>query len=350
MNSYERVRTVLEGGIPDRVPSFELMIDPRVIEGIVPGGDYMDLCEAVDLDIVVTQTPSKLFREEVVDAEKHIVRNEWGMLRQYNTEVVSHPLHGPIETLEDAMAYTAPDPNDDYRFEYLKELVARFKGKRFIGFHLHDGFNYSYYLTSMQDMMCNLIEEPELVHKLVDISMEHNLALAKRAIELGADFIISGDDYGSKTNLLVSKQHFQEFFLPGLKQLCDLATDNGVYMLKHCCGKIDALLDDLTGFGIRAMHPLDENSGLDQVSIKQQYPNLTVMGGIDCDTPLTTYTPEQMTEYVKGVLATHAPGGRYICASSNSVHSSARPENFLAMQEAIHKYGCYRPDGNLTWQ
>ena len=63
MNSYERVRTVLEGGIPDRVPSFELMIDPRVIEGIVPGGDYMDLCDAVDLDIVVTQTPSKLYRE-----------------------------------------------------------------------------------------------------------------------------------------------------------------------------------------------------------------------------------------------------------------------------------------------
>ena len=148
----------------------------------------------------------------------------------------------------------------------------------------------------------------------------------------------------------MSKKHFQEFFLPGLKQLCDLAIDNGVYMLKHCCGKIDALLDDLTGFGIRAMHPLDENSGLNQIAIKQQYPNLTVMGGIDCDAPLTTYTPEQMTEYVKGVLATHAPGGRYICASSNSVHSSARPENFLAMQEAIHKYGCYRPDGSLTWQ
>ena len=73
------------------------------------------------------------------------------------------------------------------------------------------------------------------------------------------------------------------------------------------------------------------------------------MGGIDCDEPLTDYTPEQMEEYVKGVLKTHAPGGRYICATSNSVHSSAKPENFAAMQRAVHKYGRYLPSGELDW-
>lgn len=350
MNSYERVLTVLQGEIPDRVPSFELLIDPRIAQGIVGTDSYLDLCDELDLDIVVSQTPSKLYREEVLDAEKHIIRNEWGIVRQYNEELVSHPLHGPIETLEDALNYKAPDPDDDYRFEYLKEIVKRFKGKRFIGFHLHDGFNYSYYLTSMEDMMCNLIEEPELVHRLVDIAVEHNLRLAERAIELGADFIISGDDYGSKNSLLVSKQHFQEFFFPGLKKICDRTIEMGAYMFKHCCGCITPLIGDLVSFGIRAMHPLDEKSGVNQIALKEQYPTLTIMGGVDCDEPLTHYTTEQMMEYVKGVLGTHAPGGRYMCATSNSVHSSARPENFAAMQQAIHQYGQYRPDGTLTWQ
>lgn len=102
--------------------------------------------------------------------------------------------------------------------------------------------------------------------------------------------------------------------------------------------------------GITMLHPLDERAGNDQVALKKQYPNLTVVGGIDCDAPLTTYTPQEMEEYVKGILATHAPGGRYICATSNSVHSSANPENFKAMQEAVHKWGQYKPDGTLTWQ
>ena len=120
-------------------------------------------------------------------------------------------------------------------------------------------------------------------------------------------------------------------------------------MLKHCCGNINPILDDLTGFGICMLHPMDENSGINQVEAKKQYPGLTVVGGIDCNKPLTDYTPSQMEEYVKNVLKTHAPGGRYICATSNSVHSSAKPENFVAMQKAVHKWGRYLPNGELDW-
>ena len=49
----------------------------------------MDLCDELDIDIVMTQTPSRLYREECVDAEKQIVKNEWGIMRQYNGEVPS---------------------------------------------------------------------------------------------------------------------------------------------------------------------------------------------------------------------------------------------------------------------
>lgn len=347
MNSYERVTSVLNGEIPDRVPTFELMVDPKVIKGIIGTDNYFDLCDELDMDIVISQTPSKLYTEEVIDAQNHIVRNEWGMVRQYNEEVVSLPLHGPIYTLEEALKYQAPDPLLEHRFDYLRELVKRFKGKRFIGFHLHDGFNYSYYLTSMEDMMVNLYEEPELIRRLVEISIEHNLMLAEKALEIGADFILSGDDYGSSKSLLVSKEHFDEFFLPGLNKIAQLVQDRGGYMLKHCCGNINPLLDDLVGFGIRGLHPLDEKSGMNQIELKKKYPGLTIIGGIDCDVPLTQYTPRQMEEYVKEVLKTHAPGGRYICATSNSVHSSARPENFAAMQRAVHEYGRYLPSGEL---
>ena len=350
MNSYERVVTVLNGEIPDRVPSFELLIDPRVVRGITGTESVFHLYDDLDIDIVMSETPSKMYKEKVIDEQKHIIENEWGILREYSAEVVSHPLHGPIKTLEDAMNYKAPDPTLDYRFDYLKELVKRYKGKRFIGFHLHDGFNYSYYLTSMMDMMVDCIEEPELIHKLVDISVEHNLKLAEIALDIGADAILSGDDYGSKTSLLVSKEHFDEFFLPGLRKISEYVTERGAYMFKHCCGNIKPLIGDMVDMGICAMHPLDEKCGLDQVEIKKQYPGLTVMGAVDCDEPLTQYSPGQMEDYVKGILASHAPGGRYVCATSNSVHSSAKPENFTAMQNAIHKYGRYRPDGMLDWQ
>ena len=349
MNSFERVSAMLQGEIPDRVPTFEIMIDPKTITALVGHNSYMDLCDTLDIDIVVTPTPSKMYREKVIDEEKRIIVNEWGIKRQYTEEIVPLPIKGPIETMEDLKSYQPPDPLDDYRFEALKELVKRFKGKRFIGFHLHDGFNYSYYLSTMEDMMCNLILEPELVHGIVDMAVEHNLKLAEHAIELGADFIISGDDYGSKKSLLVSPEHFREFFLPGLKKICDATRSAGAYMFKHCCGDINSIMDDLVNAGISAMHPLDESSNMDQIAIKQKYPTLSVMGGVNCDKPLTTFSEEEMAAYTKELLRTHAPGGRYVCASSNSIHSSSIPRNFAVMHETVHRFGRYQSDGSLDW-
>ena len=61
------------------------------------------------------------------------------------------------------------------------------------------------------------------------------------------------------------------FFLPGLKKICDYVTGRGAYMLKHCCGNINPLIGDLVDFGIKGMHPLDENSGIDQIEVKRNF-------------------------------------------------------------------------------
>ena len=50
MNSLERMKIVLDGGIPDRVPLYELAINPKVIEGINPGMNYFDFIDYWDID------------------------------------------------------------------------------------------------------------------------------------------------------------------------------------------------------------------------------------------------------------------------------------------------------------
>ncbi|PIX49358.1 MAG: uroporphyrinogen decarboxylase, partial [Armatimonadetes bacterium CG_4_8_14_3_um_filter_66_20] len=36
-----------------------------------------------------------------------------------------------------------------------------------------------------------------------------------------------------------------------------------------------------------------------------------------------------------------APGGGFILSSSNSIHSSVKPENYLALVETLREYGRY---------
>jgi len=179
-----------------------------------------------------------------------------------------------------------------------------------------------------------MYEDPEIVKRLVDISVEHNIELALHAIELGADFILLGDDYGGGSSLLISPGQFRQFFLDGYKKVVDAVKDAGAYCFKHCCGNINSILDDMVSAGIDVLHPLDPSAGMDIEAVKNKYETLTVMGGINCYKPLTEFSVDEIKNETQSVLERVGHGGRFILASSNSIHTDVKPENFLAMHEA----------------
>ncbi|GFP29429.1 uroporphyrinogen decarboxylase [Candidatus Hakubella thermalkaliphila] len=144
---------------------------------------------------------------------------------------------------------------------------------------------------------------PPMVKELVQISVEHNVALAEKAIDLGADFVVLGDDYGSSMGPLMSPAQFEEFFLPGLQEVVKAIKDKGAYCIKHCCGDINLLLDMIVGTGIDALHPLDAAAGMDIAAVKQNYGDrICVIGGVDCGDLLSLDPPERVVEEVKKVL------------------------------------------------
>jgi len=339
--SHERVLAVFQGEEPDRVPLFELLIDPAVIEALLPGADYPDFVEAMDIDVVVTNTPSKLYEEKVLDAEQRIVVNEWGITRQYGAQIVSMPLDGPIKKPEDLEAYKPPDPYAERRYDELRRLLSRFKGKKFVGMHLHDGFSYPCYLRGMQQLMMDLFENPDLVRRLVRLSVDHNIAIAERAIELGADFILLGDDYGSVEAPLISPKHFQEFFFPAIREIAEAVHAKGAFCIKHCCGNINQILDDMIATGIDALHPFDATAGMDLLAVKRRFAHLVVMGGVDCGPLLSERSVSEVVSEVKRLLRAVAPGGRYIISSTNTIHHTVKPENYKAMLDTVKEFGRY---------
>lgn len=48
-----------------------------------------------------------------------------------------------------------------------------------------------------------------------------------------------------------------------------------------------------------------------------------------------------MEDAVKETIEKVAPEGGYIISSSNSIHPGCKPENYIAMVKAAHKYGSY---------
>ena len=53
MTGVERIIKALKRETPDIVPHFELIIDPKVREAILPGGSFEDFTEYMDLDAYI---------------------------------------------------------------------------------------------------------------------------------------------------------------------------------------------------------------------------------------------------------------------------------------------------------
>ena len=342
MNNRERALCALHGNTPDMVPIFELHIDEKVRRGMCSGCSYEDFVELFDFDIAMTGTPSDNYRMKPLDRESRIYRDEWGVVRQFSDQAVSFPMEGPIKSERDLDIYTPPDPCDPYRFRSLITLVERFRGKRLIGMHVHDAFSYPSYLRGMDTLLMDLIDNPGLVHRLVDISVDHSVKLMKRAVELGAELFVFGDDYAGTKGPFMSPDHFREFFLPGIQEVVRAAKEMNTLVIKHTDGNIKPILPMIVDTGIDGLHPLDPVAGMDIAAVKKAHGDrICVIGNIDTGKVLSDATTIEVEENVRRIIEQAAPGGGYIISSANSIHVKVKPDNYAAMLRAARRYGNY---------
>jgi len=339
VNSYDRFMIALNRGEPDRVPIAEWVISPNVIKAICPNAsDQNDFEELMDLDAVCA---SPQFRKTREMGDGRYV-DEWGVVYKPSAEVVDHPMSGPIETLADLKRYTPPDPQAPHRLGDLPKLVARYKKKKAIIFRYRAAFMWAAYLNGFENMLANFRMDPELVNALLDKVLETNLCIVRNALRAGADAVVLGDDYAGNGGPFFSPANFREFIGPRLKRMVDAIHEEGGKAIKHSDGNLWPLLDMIVETGVDAVNPIEPAAGMDIGAVKRKYGNrVCVIGNIDCSFLLSEASEEEVEAAVKDCILKASPGGGHIISSSNSIHSSVKPQNYRRMIEATRKYGTY---------
>ena len=141
---------------------------------------------------------------------------------------------------------------------------------------------------------------------------------------------------------MFSPEVFKKFILPRFTRIVDAIHEEGAFCIKHTDGNIYALLDMIVDAGVDAINPIEPAAGMDIRLVKERYGNkVCIIGNIDCGELLSHGTVEEVEQAVRDCIAAASPGGGHIITSSNSIHSSVNPENYLAMVRAVHKYGQY---------
>ena len=337
MNSAERVMCVLRREEPDRIPHFEWIIDQKVRQAICPGSTTEEFTVRMGLDAMLTAPD---YRSTQV--ARHRYKNEWGLLVERGAEQHSTVVATVIKTLDDLKKYRAPDPRAPGRFDSLKKLVARYKGRYAIGVHLNDVLSIPRNLMGFEELMLAFAMDPELVRGLVGMSVDLNIELAAEAARHGADFVFTGDDYSSGQAPFMSPQAFRELMYPGLKRVVQGFHHHGLPVIKHTDGNIMPLMDMIMDARFDCLDPIDPLGGMDMAWMKKTYGRqIALKGNVRCATTLVNGTVAEVVRETLDVIRAGAVGGGFILSSSNSIHSSVNPGNYLAMLGAIKAYGQY---------
>ena len=338
LTSEERVIRVLERKEPDRVPHFEWSIDKKVRTALVPGcKTHNEFAVKMDHDAVLAEVS---FRKERIAPDKW--KTEWGYVLQESEEEHGVEVESPIATMEDFERYAAPDPREPWRYAAVEQAVKDFAGKKAVIVHLNDVFSLPRYLMGYESLLMSIAADPALVAALVELSVSANLAMAKEVAARGAKIVYTGDDYAGDTGPLMSPAHFRDLFAPGLKRVIGGFKELGLLVIKHTDGNLWPIIDMIVDSGIDCLDPIDPMAGMDLGEVKARYGRrIALKGNVDCSHLMSLGSPAEVAAATKDALRKGAPGGGYILSSSNSIHSTVKPENYMALMQTLKEYGGY---------
>ena len=334
--SKQRIIAALELDFIDRVPTFEWLIDKKIINELEPGLDYVTFSDKY-LDAICTD-----LNYDHTDLGGGRTINEWGITSENTGEEHTFPIDGPIHNRAEFEAFVPPRADKPGRYDKLKILLEKYGDEKAVILHLNDVWSLPSRMMPFEDFLMMIMDDPGLVLDIVKMTVDAQIELAKGAREAGCEFLYTGDDVAYINGPMISPVMFGELFFPELKRIFQAYKDLGFYVLKHTDGYMMPLLDYYKDAGIQLFDPIDPQAGMDLAEVKEKYGRIFALkGNVNCATTLVSGSIDDVVRETKRCLEIGKPGGGYIISSSNTIHASVKPENYRVMLDTIFENGKY---------
>lgn len=375
MNGKERVRTVLAGAIPDRVPHGEFALDFDTVERVIGHEtylrakarsqiafwegrraevaeswrrDHIELHEKLDLDIVTFPMATWELPPETGDPPpRRVAPGTWEDKhgRVFKLSEATQDITCVHDPVRDAQVFTAgmyetiPEParRDPASWGILDAVIQRFKDEKYIC-GPSGGEVGIILLGGMERGLAELIENPQTVRAATAFELRRQNLADDALIHPDSDAVLWAADYGHRTGPFMSPRMFRELFLEANKARARSVRERfGKRLIKHCCGNVWSYLDFFVEIGYDVYQAVQPTAGMDLGRVKELYGDrLALWGGVAVEN-LIGGTPDDVRTDVRRAMERAKPGGRFILGTSHSVAVGTNYENFMAMLDEHRK-------------
>jgi len=122
----------------------------------------------------------------------------------------------------------------------------------------------------MSDALMDTILERDNVRRFLDMITDFLKAAIRKAGVYGFDAVMYWDDLGTQETTFFSPQTFRDVFKDTYAAIAEEAHDNGLKVIMHSCGYIDAFIDDLIEIGLDVLQ-LDQPERYESACLARKY-------------------------------------------------------------------------------
>ncbi len=401
MNARERVRTVLNGLIPDRIPNG--------LGGCETCGMHIMAYDRLQSVLGVKKTPPRLdtFMTNAVFEEDVISKMEGDIILLASPNMCKSPLRGNIadhwkqetlwgktfsvsvrdffrknddgsivwETAGDTVCppggfyfdhnaptdltqeFDVPDPDDfhprdtisDETLRQLENEAKRLYEETELSICLGESItDLQIAPGGMVGSMVLMIEEPEIMKALIDKCADAGLKqieLLHQAVGKYVDVLSVAHDFGDNRGVTIGaklwreiyKEAYQKFFSGWHKR-------TNMKINLHSCGSIEAILPDLIKCGVDIINPIQTSAkDMDAKSLKEKYGKSVIFWGGGYDAQLISANSDYEAVYksVYENVKILGQNGGYIFSGVHNLPAEMSETHIKAMLDAFNDARAY---------
>lgn len=329
--NFDNLLAVLNKGIPERWTLFEFFLNGRLhsrLSGITPqpGDGEMVGMECVvkafaqaGYDYVTYKPPQFAFPRGAREREQTISINDGAVITDRES----------FETCP----WIEPDDCDYSTLDKIRKILP--DGMKVITQGPGGVLENVIALMGYESLCYVVADDPELARDVFDAVGSRLL----RYYEIVAPYesvgaCISNDDWGFKTQPMLSPEILREYCFPWHERFVEAIHAQGKPAILHSCGRPDEVMDDvIDDMKFDGRHSYEDTIQPVEEVYEQYGKRIAILGGIDVDFVIRS-TPDEVYERSKAMLERAEGRGSYALGTGNSVPEYVPDEHYCAMNWA----------------
>ena len=157
-----------------------------------------------------------------------------------------------------------------------------------------------------------------------------------------SDAVIWGADFAHSRGGFISPTMFRDMFFSANKaRLQNIKKNHGKFVVKHCCGNTNGLLDMFVELGYDCYPSIQQSGGMDLADVKQRIGDKMVLwGGVPVEL-IIDGTMSDVRQAVRQALHNGKENGRFILGTTHSIAVGSNYDNFMAMVDEYWQHCDY---------